>query len=283
IRFPRGTSIVEILSNRYGRPVLLKYRETEKTDFKIKKLNLDIEFLQTCKNYNIIPKFLQFKVYNHRFTDTKIYRSWLFKLLNYEIRQKTKQLAHESGKYPLLLQNLRNLTSFLDFNCLKGLLTRNNDKDLVRIKTRHLRKLHNLGLTPEYEVDSSKVIFNYSNRNFSEDETKLLSLGLDFALPCKSPSFADHFLAFERLCHTVNNCQIIDNSESAKLKVFEKIASLANETFYDFKRHTHWLPSFSKAKYNALKSLKEDPNIIITRPDKGKGVVILERNEYITK
>jgi len=222
-------------------------------------------------------------VYNHRFTDTKIYRSWLFKLLNYEIRQKTKQLAHESGKYPLLLQDLRNLTSFLDFNCLKGLLTRNNDKDLVRIKTRHLRKLHNLGLTPEYEVDSSKVIFNYSNRNLSEDETKLLSLGLDFALPCKSPSFADHFLAFERLCHTVNNCQILDNSESAKLKVFEKIASLANETFYDFKRHRHWLPSFSKAKYNALKSLKEDPNIIITRPDKGKGVVILERNEYITK
>ncbi|XP_070000289.1 uncharacterized protein [Penaeus vannamei] len=182
-----------------------------------------------CGGLNVWMSF--FKVYNHRFTDTKIYRSWLFKLLNYEIRQKTKQLALES----------------------------------------------------EYEVDSSKVIFNYSNRNLSEDETKLLSLGLDFALPCKSPSFADNFLAFERLCHTVNNCQILDNSESAKLKVFEKIASLANDTFYDFKRHRHWLPSFSKAKYNALKSLKEDPNIIITRPDKGKGVVILERNEYVTK
>nr|XP_027213046.1 uncharacterized protein LOC113806129 [Penaeus vannamei] len=30
-------------------------------------------------------------------------------------------------------------------------------------------------------------------------------------------------------------------------------------------------------------NLGEDPNIIITRPDKGKGVVILERNEYVTK
>ncbi|XP_037779235.1 uncharacterized protein LOC119575680 [Penaeus monodon] len=35
-----------------------------------------------------------FKVYNHRYTDTNSYRSWLFKLLNYEIREKTKQLAN---------------------------------------------------------------------------------------------------------------------------------------------------------------------------------------------
>ncbi|XP_063585791.1 uncharacterized protein LOC134763164 [Penaeus indicus] len=218
-----------------------------------------------------------------QFTDTKLYRSWLFKLLNYEIREKTKQLAYESAKYPLLLQELRNFTSFIDFNCLKCLLTRNNDKDLVKIKTRHLRKLHNLGLTPEYEVESSKVIFNHSNRKLSEDETKLLNLGLDFALPCKSPTFAEHFLAFERLCHTINNCQIRDNSESNKQRVVEKIASLANETFYDFKRHRHWLPSFSKANHNALKSLKNDSSIIITKPDKGKGVVILDKKDYVNK
>ena len=35
--------------------------------------------------------------------------------------------------------------------------------------------------------------------------------------------------------------------------------------------------------YQAIKSLRRNEKILITRPDKGSGVVILNKNDYVTK
>ena len=45
----------------------------------------------------------------------------------------------------------------------------------------------------------------------------------------------------------------------------------------------NWLPFFHKHDYQLLKNLSKNPDIIISRPDKGRGTVILNRNEYIQK
>ena len=91
-RFPRDTPINEIILRRYGQPLLAQFRRTEKTHFKIKKLEDDLRFLHTCKEYGIIPKFIKFIVYNANFYCTKLYRSWLFKLLDIEISNQCKKL-----------------------------------------------------------------------------------------------------------------------------------------------------------------------------------------------
>ena len=52
IRFPKGISISEILTKRYGQQGLKIFRETEKVDFKLKKIKCDIEFLKTCISNN---------------------------------------------------------------------------------------------------------------------------------------------------------------------------------------------------------------------------------------
>ena len=44
-----------------------------------------------------------------------------------------------------------------------------------------------------------------------------------------------------------------------------------------------WLPFFHKDDYELLKNLSKNPDIIITRPDKGKGTVILNKDDYIRK
>ena len=58
-RFPANKSIADIVRGRYNENVLRKIRRLEKLDFKIRKCGLDIEFLQTCFDNNLIPKFLK--------------------------------------------------------------------------------------------------------------------------------------------------------------------------------------------------------------------------------
>ena len=49
IRFPPGESIAKVITERYGTPVMATYRTLEKTEYKIKKGNADLYFLQTCQ------------------------------------------------------------------------------------------------------------------------------------------------------------------------------------------------------------------------------------------
>ena len=49
---------------------------------------------------------------------------------------------------------------------------------------------------------------------------------------------------------------------------------------YNFSDHKNIL---TKDEWHALNDLKNDQTILITKPDKGNGVVIFNRDDYITK
>lgn len=58
---------------------------------------------------------------------------------------------------------------------------------------------------------------------------------------------------------------------------------MAHDSFRDFLKHKFSLPTLPKTLFQALKSLRADTSIIITKPDKGRGTVILDKLEYINK
>ena len=64
IRFPADKSIAHILRSRYGNALVKEVSKLEKIDYKLRKCRLDIVFLETCLNNNIIPTFLSFRVTN---------------------------------------------------------------------------------------------------------------------------------------------------------------------------------------------------------------------------
>ena len=61
-RFPVKHSIVNVLRKSYGKILVKNVKKFEKYDFKYKKEILNLDFWLTCKEKNIIPKFLRFKV-----------------------------------------------------------------------------------------------------------------------------------------------------------------------------------------------------------------------------
>ncbi len=78
-----------------------------------------------------------------------------------------------------------------------------------------------------------------------------------------------------------NLTQISKITGDAKTVIFTKVKALAHESFkFKDSLTKNILKSFNT---NILKNLKNDKSIIITRPDKGNGVVILNKKDYLDK
>ena len=54
LRFPSNISIAEVLRKRDGDRILELGRKFEKTDIKHKKALIDLQFLKTCEDHNVI-------------------------------------------------------------------------------------------------------------------------------------------------------------------------------------------------------------------------------------
>ena len=62
--FLKSYSIPDIIRKRYGDKVLKDVRKLEKTDLKLRKCQLDLDFLNLCRDNNVIPNFLNFRMAN---------------------------------------------------------------------------------------------------------------------------------------------------------------------------------------------------------------------------
>ena len=92
IRFPKSSSLQEIIRHRYGNDTVKLVRKMEKLDFKHRKCQLDLDFLLDCQRHNVVPNFLFFKLANRRLQTSEKYRSCQHFLLNSEIEEKRRNI-----------------------------------------------------------------------------------------------------------------------------------------------------------------------------------------------
>ena len=127
--------------------------------------------------------------------------------------------------------------------------------------------------------DKEKHIVNLSDYSLSDTEKFVLSNGLDFCLPPKSINREEVFAEFEILYAQLARQKPISSNELSALKA--KLSDLAHAycgtpvDLGDFNMH--------KEHFQAIKSLRSNEQILITKPDKGSGVVILNKSDYIKK
>ena len=58
----------------YGNHVLKIIRRYQKLEYRVKKLDLDIKFLNTCQNNDLCPTFIQYKISLTRLQHSGAYR-----------------------------------------------------------------------------------------------------------------------------------------------------------------------------------------------------------------
>ena len=281
LRFPRGTQLSTVITRRYGRQGLQLFRRLDKTSIKLKKNEADLKFLKTCKSYEILPKFLYFKLYRRNLLSSKLYRKWQFKLLTIEINRKTKIIKNLEKEKDKLDTELHNSVSFLDYYYFKSFIFKNVCRNNNRTSEIHQKKLKSLGITNSLDsLDPNKVIFNHSSRKLSPKEEGLLAYGLNFKLPHFHINFYKHFLCFENLYSYLDK-EVPHGDNGYTFK--QSLQNIAYKSFYNFKPYKVFSPIFSKNDITVLKALSKDTSIIISKPDKGHGVVILNKIDYVRK
>ena len=67
LRFPSRLSLLQVIRNRYGDTVVKLVCKFQKVDFEYRKAALGLNFLETCRSFNGLPKFLQSRVANKNF------------------------------------------------------------------------------------------------------------------------------------------------------------------------------------------------------------------------
>ena len=278
LRFPTRTPISAIIERRYGRPTLQTYRRLEQASIQSRKLSLDINFLETCKLYNLTPSFLIFRLYNKRLHHSIDYKNFQQKLLNNEIKCKYRQLRQKTTATDNLRNSFRNQVSWLDYNILSSLIGKRKIKFTNTVKAKHAKKLKHLGHFTNEPLDPRTIVTNLSNLTLTNDEYDTLALGLDFALPIRKPNKIKHHLNFEILGNSLKN-ETPYNVSSPSIR--HSISHTANQSYFDFKNWKHLIPTDNAS--DKLQNLRNNKDIIVTKPDKGRGVVIMNKQDYICK
>ena len=106
---------------------------------------------------------------------------------------------------------------------------------------------------------------NYPRRN-------PIYLGLYFSIQSNKIRKSEIFTSFEKICRSsINNLK----SEETKNQIKAHLSYLANYYFYNYKPSPRIL-----RQHRVLRNLRKNKDIVITKPDKGNGVVILDRKFY---
>ena len=115
VQFPNSKSIAEVIWAIYNENTVKRIRKLEKLDYRLRKVELDLEFLSKCNDNNIIPKFLNFRVANNHLNFSTTYKQSQSNLLREEIRQKKSTVRILKKEFSSLIASLQNELNLVDF------------------------------------------------------------------------------------------------------------------------------------------------------------------------
>ena len=95
LKFPSDKSIANVIRSRHNHEIVKQIRRFGKLDFKIQKNEADFDFLQSCQQNNLIPKFLNFKVASSSLYFSRTYKQCQRQLLKQEIKEKISIISKQ--------------------------------------------------------------------------------------------------------------------------------------------------------------------------------------------
>ena len=219
------------------------------------------------------------------FHGTRACRRFKEDLLKYDLNQKFSVRRNFQHSYKLARSTLKTSLSPLDFNHVCSTI----ETQASKIKERNSRKLekkfNNLkrkfGIPKVSNLNNDDIIFNYSHRVLTEAEKSVLARGSRFCLPPKEVDKYEVKCSFELLYRDLIKLNLpLTSEDQDRLRSQLKNISYSYIYSYDFSKQKNIL---SKEQWSALNDLRNDDSIIITKPDKGNGVVIVNRLDYLHK
>ncbi|CAF4389133.1 unnamed protein product [Rotaria sp. Silwood2] len=299
-------NVESYLRDNYDRRILLTYRTVKKFYLRTELVRLDIRFLKSCRAKDIIPKFLWFKTANRNLASSSAYKDSQRRLLNVEINYKYQHLNRLKKMY-------RYSASLLQQYCFGDLFERIQQIitticcPIIKEKEETVeRKLfgHSLCTQQRYYVDR-KVVKNLSARILLDDEIDCLANGLDYGLVSRrfdemgavgnieqfSHHVPDIFQHHEKLMADLkdkdkvilNDIRVLNTMQMTLTSNLRSLTDTFQHQANRYRKQHYMVRGEQQQYYQLLKSLKQDKSIIVTRPDKGRGIVLVNKSDYLSK
>ena len=121
-------------------------------------------------------------------------------------------------------------------------------------------------------MSDNKTISNLTQYELSQEESDLLKAVLYCSIQPDKIRKSEIFTTFEKIHRSfLNNLK----SEKFKSQIKAHLSYLANSYFSKYKSSPRIL-----RQHRVLRNLRKNKDIVITKPDKGNGIVILDRKLY---
>jgi len=207
--------IISDYSSKYaGILELSQFRKVEKLSKKVKKAELDINFLTSCQRFNVFPKFVCFPLPNVNKHDVFAIRKRLLKsALNKRSKEKRK-LKYEKDK---IENKIKKVLSGIEFYIFNKALQRNIDQEVNSIVRNHQKKLKALTKNCVLPFDSTETVRNISSHKLTKDESEALKFGLSHSIFPPNINKTDIYASFESIYQSMKS-RLIDKSNDSKLK-----------------------------------------------------------------
>ena len=262
-------SIIHDISRKHEDVNVSKLRRYDKLRIKIQKVKLDIQFLENCQLFQVTPKFIAHNVRHINKNDIDFVQKHVLKA---EIRRHKKLIVKHELELDKVTQFLREKLSGVDFLILQSASNKNVSKSEEKYLETHEKKLTDLTQNHFLPFRHDEIITNRSSYTCTEEENDVLRHGLQHAIPPRFISKTDVFATFDTL-HRAMKKDLKGNEGNVELK--SQLSLLACTYIGKYKVNKKTLE-----KHNILKKLQRNKDIVITRPDKGNGVVILNKMDY---
>ena len=178
LRYPSHVSIADVTRRRYGEAVLDCFRSWERAIEKYQKCLADIVFLEACKDADLVPRFLLFKLANRKLKRSSEATRSRRRLLDVELRNKIK--CRNTLKESMHIMECRFKQSIrpIDFVKYRIVVDETVERRKVKWHNTHQNKFINLRAHHRSDaglLDPDSVITNLSDHELSELEKLALA------------------------------------------------------------------------------------------------------------
>ena len=265
-----GSIIYDFAHKYQGKLSLSDFRTYEKLSLKKRKADLDVAFLKDCQTLGVFPKFVCFLLTNVNIKDTVAIRK---RLLRSAIIKRSREQRQLNNNLAIKEHELKDNLSPFDWMILVKALKKNVDKRMKKTVETQSKKLKNLTKNKTLPFSHDETVTNLSSQQLKPEELNILKNGLTFSIKPPRLNCSDILTTFEQIHHAMKG-KLKKQEDHAHLKI--ELAHIAQSYVSSYR------PTKSDLKkYNILKNIRSNKDIIILRPDKGNGVVILDRKSYI--
>ncbi|KAH9596061.1 hypothetical protein MS3_00001878 [Schistosoma haematobium] len=272
-KFMKGTNCMKFLKIRLPAHIFKSLNRLVAVRCRISRETTRLKFLLRCLNDGCFPRHIIKAVRACKIPPSLKNLRRVTKSQIECTKELISKLKTESLGYDKIIMDLNIVCRIKLMNFIHDVQSKTSHKFLKTLtKTLVKEQKHYV-----FSTNPEKYVQNLSSKKLTRIETEALSLGFKFHIP-KKCNRIDTETQFEYLYQQLSELKPMNDEKHSWLR--SKLVDITNQYIMT---PTPQSKVLTKDHQLALTKLVKDETIMLLRPDKGSGVVVINRDEYISK